>query len=62
LIDKAFSPMEDILLRNLRFRQKKPPPNIRISSLINGFKGLEKKTSKNSGNSRNTGLAHPQFS
>jgi len=44
--------MEDSLLRNLRLRQKKTPPDIKIPGLVNSFKRLEKKTSENSGNSR----------
>jgi hypothetical protein len=51
LTDKAFNLMEDILLRNLRFRQKKAPLDIPIPLLANGFKRLEKRISKNSGNS-----------
>jgi len=49
-MDKGFNLIEDILLRNLHFL-KKPLSDIQVFVLANGFKGLEKKIVKNSGNS-----------
>jgi len=50
-MDKASIVMEDILLRNLHFGQKKELSYILPLDLPNGFRQLQKTAIKNSGNS-----------